>query len=57
MQKISKLLIIMIIFIFVAACVHRNEYGVPTKQWDKISKHEQSLIEQSNQQMTFNDTD
>ena len=53
MRKISELLLIMVVFMFLTACSSRNQYGVPKKQWEKASKSEQALIEQSNQPMKF----
>jgi hypothetical protein len=56
MRKLGKLIIIMIAFTFLVACAaRRNEYGVPVEQWNKMPKHEQDLIKQSNQHMTFNE--
>jgi len=54
MHKLGKLIIIMMAFTFLAACAaRRNEYGVPVEQWNKMPRHEQDLIKQSNQPMTF----
>jgi hypothetical protein len=56
MRKLAKLIIMMVAFVFLAACAaSRNEYGVPVEQWNKLSKHEQNLIKQSNQPMTFSE--
>lgn len=57
MSKLSKLLFIVISFVFLAACatIQRNEYGIPIKDWQKLSKQEQHLIKQSYQPMQFDD--
>lgn len=46
----------MIGFAFLVACAAKtNEYGVPIDQWQKLSKKEQQLIEQSYEPMQFDD--
>ena len=56
MHKFTKLIIILAACSFLAACApERNQYGVPVKKWDKLSKHEQNLIKKSSQPMDFNE--
>jgi hypothetical protein len=58
MSKLNKLLIMIVSFAFLAACttIQRNEYGIPIKDWQKLSKQEQQLIKQSYKPMQFDDT-